>query len=154
MGSHSFQWCQATGQGAMGTKWSTGSSIWTWGRTSSLWGWQSTGTGCPERLWSLLLWRYSKLAWTRSCSACCRWPFFGRGVGLDGPQKSFPTPNILWFCDMGSMAWNILQKIAAIWWISNNYWPVNTQMAHFTTWQITHSLTQCTWQKESLFSKS
>jgi len=22
------------------------------------------GTGCPERLWSLLLWRYSKSSWT------------------------------------------------------------------------------------------
>jgi len=27
---------------------------------------------CPERLWSLLLWRYSRPAWTRSCAACCR----------------------------------------------------------------------------------
>jgi len=41
-----------------------------------------TGTGCPGRLWSLLLWRYSRPAWTRSCAAYCRWPCFGRGVGL------------------------------------------------------------------------
>jgi len=34
-----------TGQGAMGTNWSRGSSVWTWGRTSSLWGWWSPGTG-------------------------------------------------------------------------------------------------------------
>jgi len=34
-------------------------------------------------LWSLLLWRYSRPAWTRSCAAYyCRWPCFGRGVGL------------------------------------------------------------------------
>ena len=39
-----------------------GSSIWTCGRTSSLWGWRSPGTGCPGRLWSLLLWRYSRPA--------------------------------------------------------------------------------------------
>jgi len=32
----------------------------------------STGTGCPEGLWSLLLWRYSRPTWTRSCAACCR----------------------------------------------------------------------------------
>ena len=38
-------------------------------------------------------------AWTRSCAACCRWPCFGRGVGLDLPQRSFPTLNILWFCE-------------------------------------------------------
>jgi len=50
-----LQWCPATGQGAMGTNWSTGSSSWRWGRTSSLWGWRSTETGCPGRLWSLLL---------------------------------------------------------------------------------------------------
>jgi len=29
-----------------------------------------------------LLWRYSRPAWTGSCAACCRWPCFGRGVGL------------------------------------------------------------------------
>ena len=33
------------------------------------------------------------------CAACCRWPCFGRGFGLDDPQRSLPTPNILWFCD-------------------------------------------------------
>jgi len=26
----------------------------------------------PWVLWSLLLWRYSRPAWTRSCAACCR----------------------------------------------------------------------------------
>ena len=83
----------------MGTNWSTGSSVWTWGRTSALWGWRSPGTGCPGRLWSLLLWRYSRPAWTRSCVACCRWPSFSWRVGLDDPQRSLPTPNILWFCD-------------------------------------------------------
>ena len=61
--------------------------------------WWSTGTGCPGRFWSLLLWRYPRPAWTRSCAACCRWPCFGRGVGLYDPQRSLPTPNILWFCD-------------------------------------------------------
>jgi len=50
-------------------------------------------------LWSLLLWRYSRPTWTRSCAACCRWPCFGRGVELDDPQRSLPTPYhavILW----------------------------------------------------------
>jgi len=37
---------------------------------------------CPGRLWSLLLWRYSRPTWTRSCAACCRRPCLGRGVGL------------------------------------------------------------------------
>jgi len=31
-------------------------------------------------LWSLLLWRYSKPSWTRSCAACSRWPCFGMGL--------------------------------------------------------------------------
>ena len=73
-GPNSFQWWPATGQGATGTNWSLGSSSWTRGRTSSLWGWRSPGTGSPGSLWSLLLWRYSRPAWTRSCAACSGWP--------------------------------------------------------------------------------
>ena len=98
MGPSSCQWCPVTGQGAMGPNWGTGSSTWTWGRTSSLWGWPNPGTGCPGRLWSFLLWRYLRPAWTGSCAACCRWSCFSRGVGLDDPQRSLPTPTILWFC--------------------------------------------------------
>ena len=93
----------------MGTNWGTGSSVWTWGRTSSLWGWRSTGPGCPEGLWSLLLWRYSRPTWTRSCAAGCRWPCFSRRVGLDDPQRSLPTPTILWFCD--SVTWAKIQGV-------------------------------------------
>ena len=32
-------------------------------------------------------------------AACCRWPCFGRRVGLDDPQRSLSSPTILWFCD-------------------------------------------------------
>ena len=71
----------------------------TWGRTYSLSGWRSPGTGCPGRLWSLLLWTYSKPTWTRSYAACCRWPCFGSGVGLDDPQSSLRTTTIVWFLD-------------------------------------------------------
>ena len=85
---------------------------------SSLWGWRSTGTGCPGRLWSLLLWRYSRSSWTRSSTAYCRWPCFGRGGGLDHPQRSLPTPTILWFCEglltgsrkSGSYDWHSCNK--------------------------------------------
>ena len=101
-----FKWCPGIGQGATSTNSSIGSSTWTWGRTYSLWGWRSTGTGCPGRLWSLLLWIHSKSTWTRSCAACCRWPCFGRGVGLDDPQRSLPIPNILWFCKSSKWIWN------------------------------------------------
>lgn len=57
MGSGSFQQCPATGQGTMSTNWNIQSSTWIWRKTSLPWGLQSTGTGCWERLWSLLHWR-------------------------------------------------------------------------------------------------
>ena len=80
---------------------------------SSLWRWRSTGTGCPGRLWSLLLWRYSRPAWTRSCAVCCRWPCFSRRIGLDDPQRSLPTPTILWFCD-SVILWKSLYILTSI----------------------------------------
>ena len=96
MGPDSCQWCPATGQGATGTKWRRGSSSWTRGRTSSLWGWQSPGPGCPGRLWSLLLWRYSRPAWMRCCAACSGWPCLGRGLGWVTHRGAFQPPP---FCD-------------------------------------------------------
>ena len=87
----------------------------TYNTTSSLWGWRSTGTGCPGRLWSLLLWRYSRPAWTRSCAAYCRWSCFGRGFGLDDPQRSLPTPTILWFCDSVRSIWHIPDQSIMLW---------------------------------------
>ena len=119
MGPSSFQWCPVTGQGAMGTNWSTGSSVWTWGRVSSLWGWRSPGTGFPWRLWILLLWGYSRPAWMWSCAACCRWPCFGRGVQLDDPQRSLPTLNILcdsvWFCVLNLEFYRSIQDLFHHW---------------------------------------
>ena len=103
MGPNSFQWCPETGQGAMGTNRSIGSSSWPRGRTSSLWGWRSTGTGCPELLCSLL-WRYSRPASMWPCTACSRWPCFDRGDGPDDPQRSCPAPTILWFCECAHLA--------------------------------------------------
>ena len=119
MGPDSFQWCPVTRQGAKGTNRGTGSSIWTWGRISSLWGWQSTGTGCPGRSWNLLLWRYSRPTWTRSCAACCRWPCSSRRVGLDDPQRSLPTPTILWFCDSVILQY-IWKHIICLFWNAKN----------------------------------
>jgi len=46
-----------------------------------------------QRLW-ILLWRYSKPTWTRSCVACSRWPWFGRGP--DDPEvPSKPWPSVI-----------------------------------------------------------
>lgn len=58
----------------------------------------STGTGIPERLWSLLPWRYSKPIWMWSYATCSRWICFSRGAGLGDFKKSFPISTILWFC--------------------------------------------------------
>jgi len=76
----SFWWCPATGQGGTGTNWSTGSSIEAWGKISLLWGWQSTWTSCPEGLWSLLLWRYSKSTWMLFCSNLLQGTWLSRGL--------------------------------------------------------------------------
>jgi len=37
-------------------------------------------TTCPERLWRLLLWRYSKLTWTLSFATYCREPALAGGL--------------------------------------------------------------------------
>lgn len=50
----SFQCSVRTGQGKMVINWSIRISTPICKRTSQ-WGWLSTGMGCPERLWSLLL---------------------------------------------------------------------------------------------------
>ena len=57
MGPGSFWWCPVTDR-AISRDCNTGSSIWTRG-ISLLWGWQSSGAGCLERWWNLLLWSNS-----------------------------------------------------------------------------------------------
>lgn len=39
-----------------------------------LWKQSAIETGCPERLWSVWHWRYSKPYWTMSWAACSAWP--------------------------------------------------------------------------------
>ena len=34
------------------------------------------------------------------------WPCFGRGGGPDDPQRTLPTPNILWFCEAALPPWH------------------------------------------------
>ena len=63
----------------MGPNWNIGSSIWTWEKVSLLQ--QNTGTGCPEKLWSLLLWRCLKPSWMLSCVTCCSNCFGEVGLG-------------------------------------------------------------------------
>jgi len=39
----------------------------------------STGTGCPERLWSLLLWKYLRPIWLPICATYCKVPALAGG---------------------------------------------------------------------------
>ena len=76
--------------------------------------------------------RYSRLIWTRSCTACCRWPCFGMGVGLDSPQRSLPTPNILWFCDLVRSFLAIAQSR------QNGPAPIQPNRKSVQCWEIYH----------------
>lgn len=62
----------------------------------SPWGWLSTGTGCPERQWSLRPWTRSKPSWARSWATCFGLPLLEWGGGWDDLQKSLMTRTILW----------------------------------------------------------
>lgn len=44
-----------------------------------LWRWPDTRRGCPEKLWSLHLGRYSKLSRTESWATCSSWPCLSTG---------------------------------------------------------------------------
>lgn len=74
-----------------------GFSGWIWEDKSLLWGWQITEGGCPERLWSLLPWRYSKAVQTQSWVMCLTWSCLSREFRLDDIKKFLPTSTILWF---------------------------------------------------------
>ncbi len=95
----SFQRSVGTGQGEMAINRSIGSFAPICKGTSSWQEWQSTAAGCPGRLWSLLLWRYSRPVWMPTCAACCR------GPALQGSwaQWSLEVPSnpynsvILWY---------------------------------------------------------
>ena len=92
----SFQWYVETGQGETDISCSIGSFARMCVRTSWRWGWWSTGTGCPGRLWSLLLWRYSSLAWTPTCVTWCREPVLAWGLVSMISRGPFQP---LQFCD-------------------------------------------------------
>lgn len=93
----SFQWWAVTGQVAVGKIRNTGSTIKTCGRTPLLWGWPSTGTSCPERLWSPSGDTQNQFGClpVQSAEENC----VSRGVGVGDLQKSLPISMILWFCE-------------------------------------------------------
>lgn len=68
-------------------------AIWIW-KITLLCRWLSLWTGFPERLCSLLLWRYWKNIWTK-CWVTCILP--DQGGWVDSLQWFLPTLHILWF---------------------------------------------------------
>ena len=76
------------------------SSIQTCGRTYLQQGWPSIGIGCPERLWHLLQWRYSRPIWLPTCVTYCRVPAVAGGAELNDLLRFLPAPAILWFCNI------------------------------------------------------
>lgn len=80
-----FSVVSVTGQRAIGTNYNVGNFMWTWGKTSL----QSTGTIWSEKLWILLLWRYSEPSCMLSC--VINWREFDLAEGLDlifwGPSQ-------------------------------------------------------------------
>lgn len=88
----SFWCCPVPGQGAVGTSWSSGGSVWTLGSTPVPCGWWSPGTGCHVESPSL---RSSKSAGMWSWATCCRWPCLHRE--LDQAASAAPCQPQL-FC--------------------------------------------------------
>ena len=65
-----------------------------------LWGWLSTGTDCPERLWCLPPWRYSKAVWTWSWATGSKQPCLSREGQTRWPPEVPSNPDhtvVLWF---------------------------------------------------------
>lgn len=108
-----------TGWEAMGTYSSTGNSIWNKKTLFLLLGWPNTGTGSPERLWSLHLWRYPKAMriwfWVECSSWCCL-KKGGRGR-LHDLQRSLPTSTVMCCCALISKlicTWTALSFIRKV----------------------------------------
>lgn len=65
------RWCPVTGQEAVTETQETPAEY----KEPFLWRWLSTGTmACPESLWSLHPWRYSRTVWRWSWATSYRWP--------------------------------------------------------------------------------
>ena len=81
----------------MRSNWNKENSIW---KNFFLWGWSNTNTGCPEKMWSLHPWSYSKPDWTQPPATCCSWLCFKQVVGPGDLQRCLPASGILWFSSL------------------------------------------------------
>lgn len=97
----SFHWCVVIVQGAVAKNWNIASSMKICRWTSLQWQWQSTRTVYPEKLWTLLPWRYLRPFQTSICVIYCRESALSGGWtwwSLDDPCKHA----IMSFCDSQS----------------------------------------------------
>lgn len=83
----SFQQCQMIGQEAIDTKYKN----------------IKLGTGCPERLQSLHLWRYSKPNWVQFWVTCSMWLCLSSEVWLVDLQRSLSV--WLWTLGFWQFPW-------------------------------------------------
>lgn len=67
-------------------------------------GWLNTGRGCPQSLWSLNFWRYSKPRWTQPWVTCYSWPCFEQSSPRESPEVPF---NLRYFV----IPWNVLIRL-------------------------------------------
>ena len=85
--------------------------------------WWSTGTACPEKLWSFLLWRYPRPIWTPTCVTWwreCALAGCYTGSSLEVPSNS---------CD-SVILWLVSQQYAGQWyWFCNKTWKIQWEHA-------------------------
>jgi len=101
----SFQCCVVIGQGAKAKTWNIARSAQICRRASiTVWVIES-GTGCQERLWSLL-WRYSRTIWTSTCETYHRESAIEERLDLmisRDPFLSLQFCDSMWFRDCFSV---------------------------------------------------
>jgi len=133
------------------------------GRTSLLSEWQSTGTGCLEVLWSLVLWRYSWPAWMPTYVTCYKEPALASWIqwSLEVPSNRYSSV-ILW-CQYFQMEtellakpagelWNKWNTVAVVWYLlgSETAYHSHLKRPFFTVTRPNPCLTQlhctnCSW---------
>ena len=125
----SFQWCPVTGPEAAGTNWNVGDFSWASGNIFSLWSSPSTGTGNPERWWSLPPWDLQKPSGHGPRQLALGGPAWGRQLDKmtsRGPSQPQPVCDSAWFfcnvhilvwstCWMSSQGKNSIETILDIW---------------------------------------
>lgn len=99
------QWCPVAGGEGVGTSWNTGSTIWAQENSfccDLLWQCMNAGTGYPEELWSLHLWRSTKPVWAQSwemwetCPGCSSLEQGSQGEWLPEIHSKLSNSVALW----------------------------------------------------------